>query len=106
MVLIASGIRRNSELAIFLGESRQMVNKHVQSLKSKGFLELTPDPESGRSKIIMFAEDGKNLLAESYTLLEKIERSVAEITGQAALKTLKTALAKDWGSPPVFSSNE
>lgn len=71
--------RRAADLATAAGMTRQSMGELVRELVGLGILEMVPDPEDGRAKLVTFSQDGKVFAGAGFRHLRAIEdRLVAE----------------------------
>ena len=102
MMLVAVGVRRPIEVARSLGVSRQALNVTINLLKDRGLIELTPDPNDRRCKVIAFAEAGQSVRDGAMEILSKSEQILSSRIGRSKLSSLYGALSSDWGPTPIF----
>ncbi len=91
---------RQSDLARTLGVSRQAVNELVRSLESAGMVEVVPDPDSARSKLVKPTALGAQSVEVARSIFSEIEQELADRIGGDRFAALRSALAADWGDPP------
>lgn len=78
--LMQTGPLRQQDLAERLRTSKQHVSKIVNRLAELGLVELSPDPEDGRSHIVGLSAEGEAfLLAHIHEAQRKIEESFAHL---------------------------
>jgi DNA-binding MarR family transcriptional regulator len=88
---------RPIELARRIGVTRQAVHQTVQELVELGFVELAPDPTSGRAKLVVLTPRGKRLVADSRAIFRELEETLARQIGRRRVTDLRRALEADWG---------
>ncbi len=93
-----------SELARRTGVTRQTAHQAVHGLVAAGLLEQTPDPASGRQRLIRRTPQGERAHRQAGVVLERLEDELAERIGRPAVDALRTALEMPWGAPPVLPS--
>ncbi|MCT9092552.1 MarR family winged helix-turn-helix transcriptional regulator [Streptomyces sp. ASQP_92] len=91
-----------SELARRTGVTRQTAHQAVHGLVAAGLLEQTPDPSSGRQRLIRRTALGERAHRQAGVVLERLEDELAERIGRAAVEALRSALETPWGAPPVL----
>ncbi len=84
---------RVTTLAARLGISKQAASKLVQDVEAKGLLSRAPDPEDGRSSVILFTDAGLAIVEDTIHYFDQLEDRIAAEMGAADLKDLKTRLA-------------
>lgn len=104
MLLVSIGVRRPIEVARALGVSRQALNVTINLLKDRKLVELQPDPDDKRCKIIAFAEAGQSTRNEAEEILIRLEREVTRRIGKQAVEQMYAGLAADWGEQPLFDA--
>lgn len=97
MISVTAGINRPAHLAANMGISRQAVHQLLQGMREDGVLELVPDPEDGRAKIVQFSASADQIRRDAEKILIGIEEKLAARIGKPALKQLKQVLSKGWG---------
>jgi DNA-binding MarR family transcriptional regulator len=90
-----------SELARRMGVTRQTAHQAVHGLVGAGLLEQTPDPASGRRRLIRRTPDGAHAHHRAGLILDRLEEQLAERIGAEAVTALRTALEAPWGPPPA-----
>lgn len=93
-----------SELARRMGVTRQTAHQAVHGLVAAGLLEQTPDPSSGRRRLIRRTAEGERTHRRAELVLRRVEQELADRIGEQAVRALRTALELPWGGPPVLSS--
>lgn len=102
MLLVAAGITRPVEISKALGLTRQAINQTVVSLKKRGLIDIIPDPEDRRCKIIAFAPDGALMRADALEVISQMEEELADRIGRKTLDSVHEALGRNWGEVPIF----
>ena len=83
---------RPSELAEELRLSRQAVNDLLRDLEHMGYVELQPDPNDGRARIIHYTDRGWRLLEASSRISGEIGERWAKEIGRRSFDGLVAAL--------------
>ena len=94
---------RQADLARLLGVSRQAVNELVRSLEAAGMVELVPDPDSARSKLVKPTALGAESIEVALAIFADIERELAARIGGDTLAAMRAGLAAGWGDPLAAS---
>ena len=99
ILVIGEGVRRPSQIAERLGISRQAVHQSVRELVNMGLVELVPDQEDKRAKIVKLSKTGmpKHLVAAD--ILKNLEAALGQRIGKRKVKQLREVLESDWGGP-------
>lgn len=97
MINVVIGIRRPSDIARNLGVSRQAIHTTIGQMVELGMLELAPDPEDGRSKIVQIAGAGVGMRQHAQEAMRLMSLELAARVGEAKVRGLVEALAADWG---------
>jgi len=95
---------RQSDLARSLGVSRQAINELVSALERLGLVEVVPDPESGRSKLIRPTERGRDSIRVAREVFTELETELRHRIGDGTVDQLRRGLDAEWGTPPQPSS--
>jgi len=64
---------RAANLASRAGITRQSMGEVIRDLVDIGILEMVPDPDDGRAKIVRYTPDGKRFASEGYRHLIELE---------------------------------
>jgi DNA-binding MarR family transcriptional regulator len=91
---------RQSDLARRLGVSRQAVNELVHGLVQQGFVEVLPDPDSRRSKLVRPTTQGRESIKVALQTFAQLEKELRSRIGDRRVDQLRLALDTDWGDPP------
>ena len=86
--------RRPIELARAGLMSKQAMNRLVQSLEQRGYLERTAAEHDGRGRIVRLTDRGQRATAVIRTTAAEIERELAVELGRERLDALKRELAE------------
>jgi DNA-binding MarR family transcriptional regulator len=65
--------RRAADLAASAQMTRQSMGELVRDLVGLGILEMVPDPEDGRAKLVTYSKDGKVFASAGFRHLRAIE---------------------------------
>ena len=72
---------RAASLAVRAGITRQSMGEVIRDLVDIGILEMVPDPDDGRAKIVRYTPEGKQFAGEGYLHLGDLERTFEEEFG-------------------------
>jgi DNA-binding MarR family transcriptional regulator len=72
---------RASTLAARAGITRQSMGEVIRDLVGLGILEMVPDPEDGRAKVVRYTEDGKRFSDEGFGHIRSLEERFVEEFG-------------------------
>ena len=86
--------RRPSELARGTLMSKQAMNRLIQSLEQRGYVERTVAANDGRARIVRLTDRGQSATAVIQKTAAKIERELAVQLGRDRLEALKRELAE------------
>lgn len=104
MVCIGDGIHRQSEMAKVLQVSKQAVRQGIRELAEKALVEVVPDPDNQRSKLVRFTEEGKTIRETARRGMIEVEKRLQERIGPDSVRLLHQLLEAGWGPPPEFTS--
>ena len=94
------GGTRPADLARHLGVSRQAIHQTVATLEAAGLVSMQPDPSSGRSKLVMLTEQGRQIVDDALAAFRRLEAELAQRIGERKVAQLRAVLEDDWGIPP------
>ena len=100
MVYLTEGVDRPSDLAAKLRVSKQAAQQVLKELQHKGIIEVHPDPDNGRQKLISLTDYGRDLRRIAHRGLGELETELCWRIGARRVAGLRGALAEDWGSVP------
>ena len=72
---------RASSLAARAGITRQSMGEVIRDLVDIGILEMVPDPEDGRAKVVRYTEEGNRFTSAGFRHLRSLEDRFAEEFG-------------------------
>lgn len=101
MVYLGEGVRRPAALARKLRVTRQAMHKTIADLESKGYVQLVPDPDDGRAKIVRLSRTGLQRHRKAEACLTALEKELDVRLGRRTVAGLIKALGADWGDAPV-----
>jgi DNA-binding MarR family transcriptional regulator len=85
---------RTSNLAARAGITRQSMGEVVRDLVDLGILEMVPDPEDRRAKIVRYTEEGARFSSEGFQQIESLERRFVEEFGADEYETARAVLER------------
>ena len=91
------GGARQSDLARQLGVSRQAVNELVRGLERQRLVEVVPDPDDGRSKLVRPTDRGRESIHVALRTFDSLEDELRARIGSRKVDQLRGALDADWG---------
>lgn len=94
---------RQSDLARRLGVSRQAVNELVRGLEQQGLVEVLPDPDSRRSKLVCPTALGRDSIEVALETFGQLETRLRQRVGDEKVDQLRGVLETDWGDPPLLA---
>ena len=94
------GGARQSDLARRLGVSRQAVNELVGGLEQQDLVEVVPDPDSGRAKLVRPTTQGRESIEVALETFAQREAGLRARIGDRKVDQLRGALDASWGDPP------
>ncbi|HSW13482.1 MAG TPA: helix-turn-helix domain-containing protein [Solimonas sp.] len=105
MTNIADGVTRPAELARRLDISRQAVQQLLAGMQERGLIDLVPDPDDARAKVVRYSAQGREIGKLTMRALERIDTEMEKRLGAKALKDLRRLLVDtDWGEPVTATS--
>lgn len=96
---IAAGEHRATRIARNLGVTRQAISLMLSELETRGIVEIVPDPDDRRARIVQLAQVNDTRRAAA-RILRYLEAELVERIGSPAYASLRDAMRMDWGSPP------
>lgn len=72
---------RAVDMAAEMGITRQSMGEVVREMVDLGLLEMRPDPDDRRAKIVAYTEEGLRLAGQGYAHIKDLERRFAEELG-------------------------
>ena len=85
---------RSSDLAARARITKQAMGEVVRELVDLGILEMTPDPEDGRAKLVTYTKKGLEFARDGFGHIIDVEKSLVEIVGQEAFDTTISVLGR------------
>ncbi len=75
------GGMRAVDMAAEMGITRQSMGEVVREMVDLGLLEMRPDPDDRRAKIVAYTDEGLRLAGKGYSHIQDLERRFAEEFG-------------------------
>jgi DNA-binding MarR family transcriptional regulator len=101
---------RAADMASRAGITRQSMGEVIRDLVALDILEMRPDPEDGRAKLVTYSDHGREVAADGYAHLKDLERRFTEEFGEDDYNTARSVLARipdlldHWSTEPEISS--
>jgi DNA-binding MarR family transcriptional regulator len=99
MVNVADGCTRPAELARRLGISRQAVQQTIAEMEAMRLIQLSPDPDDARAKVVQFSPKGASIQRAALRAIRAVDAELERRLGKREFDSLKRVLLdKDWGA--------
>jgi DNA-binding MarR family transcriptional regulator len=85
---------RSADMAARAGMTRQSMGELVREMVALGILEMRPDPEDGRAKLVTYSELGQQVVADGFERLRELEDRFAEEFGPEEYAVARDVLAR------------
>ncbi len=85
---------RAAEMAVRAGITRQSMGEVIREMVALDILEMRPDPEDGRAKLVTYSEHGREVAADGYAHLNDLEAHFAEEFGEEDYETARKVLTR------------
>ncbi len=85
---------RAADMAVRAGITRQSMGEIIRDMVALGILEMRPDPEDGRAKLVTYSEHGRWVAGDGYRRLKELETRFAEEFGEQDYETARQVLAR------------
>jgi DNA-binding MarR family transcriptional regulator len=89
---LAAGPASVSDLAAFLGVSKQAASKTVEHMQANGLVHISPHPGDGRQKIVEMTSEGQKFRKDVEEIYADLESSWADSIGRAELELMRERL--------------
>ncbi len=100
MTQVREGGVRPAQIARLTGVSRQAAHQTINELVQMGLVELSPDPDDKRAKLVVVSPAGWLALADAVEIFAGLELELGDRIGGDQVYQLREALSSDWGAPP------
>ena len=91
---LGEGGARASDMAVRAGMTRQSMGEIIRDLVGLGILEMRPDPDDRRAKLVTYTPLGLDVVAGGYQYIVDQEERFAEEFGAAEYTQLREALER------------
>jgi DNA-binding MarR family transcriptional regulator len=91
---LSSSGARAADMAARAGMTRQSMGEVIRDLVGLGILEMCPDPEDGRAKLVTYTEHGRRVANDGYQHLRELEQRFAEEFGEREYDIARDVLAR------------
>lgn len=85
---------RSSDLAARARITKQAMGEVVRELVDLGIVEMTPDPQDGRAKLVTYTEEGRKFASGGFRHILDVEQSLIDLVGQDAFDTAVSVLGR------------
>jgi DNA-binding MarR family transcriptional regulator len=85
---------RASDMAMRAGITRQSMGEVIREMVDLGILEMRPDPEDRRAKLVTYTDAGRELAREGYQHLIELEERFAEEFGEDEYELVRKFLER------------
>lgn len=95
---VANGETRASRMADNLGVSRQAMSQFLTELSERKLIEIVPDPQDRRARIVRFAPESESIREDARRVLTDMETELENSLGPRDMRTLRDGLRKFLGN--------
>lgn len=101
LINVSDGVTRPIQIAKNMGITRQAVHLALEELRKQGLVQIEPDPDDKRAKLVSFVaeRDGESMREEGLRSLHRIESVLEKRIGSKRYAELKEVMSADWGDP-------
>lgn len=85
---------RSSDLAARARITKQAMGEVVRELVDLGILEMTPDPDDRRAKLVTYSKKGLRFARDGFGHIVDVEQSLIDLVGQEAFDTTIAVLGR------------
>jgi DNA-binding MarR family transcriptional regulator len=89
---VANGETRAARMAENLGVSRQAMSQFLTEMVDRKLLELAPDPDDKRARIVRFAPESQAIRGDAQQVLRELESELEKAVGRENLEALRQGL--------------
>jgi DNA-binding MarR family transcriptional regulator len=89
---VANGETRAARMAENLGVSRQAMSQFLTEMVDRKLLELAPDPDDKRARIVRFAPESQAIRGDAQQALRELESELEKAVGRENLEALRLGL--------------
>lgn len=91
---LAENGSRAADMATRAGITRQSMGEILRELVDLGIVEMRPDPEDRRAKLVTYTEHGRWVASHGFEHIVELERRFAEEFGEHEYATTRNVLAR------------
>lgn len=95
---VGEGITRPADIAKHLDISRQAVHQSLNELIKVHIVELVPDPDDGRAKLVQLSPDALAIVQDARKTYKTVVTELGRRLGPDRLRDMHDALQQDWGA--------
>ena len=103
IVNIAAGEQRAIEIARKLGVTRQAISQILKDFEERGWITVRQDPTDRRARIVSFSDPFAKHGRMCAQIVRGLVRELEGRIGTKAVDAFRSALAADWGEPPLLT---
>lgn len=85
---------RSSDLAARARITKQAMGEVVRELVDLGIVEMTPDPEDGRAKLVTYTKKGREFALGGFGHILDVEQSLIGLVGQEAFDSAIAVISR------------
>ena len=85
---------RASDMATRAGMTRQSMGEVIRDMVGLGILEMRPDPEDRRAKLVTYSQAGRDLARDGYQHLIELEKRFVEEFGEDEYELVRKFLER------------
>ena len=85
---------RAADMAVRAGMTRQSMGEVIRDMVDLGILEMRPDPDDRRAKLVTYTEHGQWVAGNGYEHLRELERRFADEFGEREYDIARDVLAR------------
>jgi DNA-binding MarR family transcriptional regulator len=97
---------RAADMAVRAGITRQSMGEVIREMVALGLLEMRPDPEDKRAKLVTYTDHGLEVSGHGHEHLAELEQRFAEEFGEAEYESARDVLARLVGLLDQWSDDE
>lgn len=83
---------RQTDLAVRLGMTKQAVGELVRHLVRQGYVEVRPDADDGRARVVVLTQQGWNVIDAGLAVVTEFDRRLDEAIGAPEVVRLRRTL--------------
>ena len=86
--------QRTTDMAAAMGITRQSMGEIVRELVGLGILDMVPDPQDGRAKLVDYTEEGLRVAGDGFAHIRDLEQRFVEELGAEDYDTARRVLQR------------